>query len=91
MSVFTIQTLLGSVGVSRDRATPEAIAINWILKLRFVGDILMELASVLKNVVVVTSISTRTPIYKAFAKGGNIWDVTAKGECVGNNADLVSL
>lgn len=36
-----------------------------------------------------TSTSTRTPIYKAFAKGENIGDVTAKGECVGNIADLV--
>ena len=39
----------------------------------------------------VTSTSTRTPIYKAFAKGENIGDVTAKGECVGNIADLVCL
>jgi len=39
----------------------------------------------------VTSTSTRTPIYKAFAKGENIGDVTAKGECVGNVADLVCL
>lgn len=38
-----------------------------------------------------TSTSTRTPIYKAFAKGENIGDVTAKGECVGNIADLVCL
>lgn len=37
-----------------------------------------------------TSTSTRTPIYKAFAKGENIGDVTAKGECVGNVADLVN-
>ncbi|KAF7835647.1 protein root UVB sensitive 6 [Senna tora] len=40
------------------------------------------------NVAVVTSTSTRTPIYKAFAKGENIGDATAKGECVGNIADL---
>ena len=43
----------------------------------------------LQNVGAVTSTSTRTPIYKAFAKGENIGDVTAKGECVGNIADLV--
>jgi hypothetical protein len=32
MGVFTTQTLLSSVGVSRNRATPGAVAINWILK-----------------------------------------------------------
>ncbi|KAK4479369.1 hypothetical protein RD792_014881 [Penstemon davidsonii] len=42
-----------------------------------------------RNVGAVTSTSTRTPIYKAFAKGENIGDVTAKGECVGNIADLL--
>ncbi|KAK7263768.1 hypothetical protein RJT34_31365 [Clitoria ternatea] len=134
MGVFTTQTLLSSVGVSRNRATPGAVAINWILKdgagrvgkmlfarqgkkfdydlkqLRFAGDLLMELgagvelataavphlflplacaANVVKNVAAVTSTSTRTPIYKAFAKGENIGDVTAKGECVGNIADLL--
>ncbi|KAG9135498.1 hypothetical protein Leryth_007254 [Lithospermum erythrorhizon] len=46
-------------------------------------------ANVAKNVAAVTSTSTRTPIYKAFAKGENIGDVTAKGECIGNVADLV--
>ncbi|KAG6530172.1 hypothetical protein ZIOFF_012394 [Zingiber officinale] len=46
-------------------------------------------ANVLKNVAAVTSTSTRTPIYKAYAKGENIGDVTAKGECVANIADLV--
>ncbi|RZS11597.1 hypothetical protein BHM03_00042947 [Ensete ventricosum] len=46
-------------------------------------------ANVVKNVAAVTSTSTRTPIYKAYAKGENIGDVTAKGECVGNIADLV--
>ncbi|KAL6184007.1 hypothetical protein ACLB2K_045414 [Fragaria x ananassa] len=40
-------------------------------------------ANVAKNVAAVTSTSTRTPIYKAFARGENIGDVTAKGECVG--------
>ncbi|KAA8536630.1 hypothetical protein F0562_029108 [Nyssa sinensis] len=134
MGVFTTQSLLSSVGVSRNRATPGAVAINWILKdgagrigkmlfarqgkkfdydlkqLRFAGDLLMELgagvelataavphlflplacaANVAKNVGAVTSTSTRTPIYKAFAKGENIGDVTAKGECVGNVADLL--
>ncbi|KAF7802385.1 protein root UVB sensitive 6-like [Senna tora] len=48
-------------------------------------------ANVVKNVAAVTSTSTRTPIYKAFAKGENIGDVTAKGECVGNIADLISV
>lgn len=43
-----------------------------------------------QNVAAVTSTSTRTPIYKAYAKGENIGDVTAKGESVGNIADLVS-
>ncbi|CAK9146396.1 unnamed protein product [Ilex paraguariensis] len=134
MGVFTTQTLLSSVGVSRNRAAPGAVAINWILKdgagrvgkmlfarqgkkfdydlkqLRITGDLLMELgagvelvtaavphlflplacaANVAKNVAAVTSTSTRTPIYKAFAKGENIGDVTAKGECVGNVADLL--
>ncbi|KAG6425230.1 hypothetical protein SASPL_115657 [Salvia splendens] len=133
MGVFTTQTLLSSLGVSRNRSAPGAVAINWILKdgagrvgkmlfarqgkkfdydlkqLRFAGDLLMELgagvelataavphlflplacaANVVKNVAAVTSTSTRTPIYKAFAKGENIGDVTAKGECVGNIADL---
>ncbi|KAL3729222.1 hypothetical protein ACJRO7_026339 [Eucalyptus globulus] len=46
-------------------------------------------ANVVKNVAAVTSTSTRTPIYKAFARGENIGDVTAKGECVGNLADLL--
>ncbi|CAN1330819.1 Protein root UVB sensitive 6 [Linum perenne] len=46
-------------------------------------------ANVAKNVAAVTSTSTRTPIYKAFAKGENIGDVTAKGECVSNIADLL--
>jgi len=32
MGVFTTQTLLTSVGVSRNKATPGAVAINWILK-----------------------------------------------------------
>ncbi|XXG87026.1 hypothetical protein AAC387_Pa11g1814 [Persea americana] len=134
MGVFTTQTLLNSVGLSRDRSTSGAVAINWILKdgagrvgkmlfarqgkkfdhdlkqLRFAGDLLMELgagvelataavphlflplacaANVTKNVAAVASTSTRTPIYKAFAKGENIGDVTAKGECVGNIADLL--
>ncbi|XP_051146629.1 protein root UVB sensitive 6 [Andrographis paniculata] len=134
MGVFTTQTLLSSLGVSRNRSAPGAVAINWILKdgagrvgkmlfarqgkkfdydlkqLRFAGDLLMELgagvelataavphlflplacaANIAKNVAAVTSTSTRTPIYKAFAKGENIGDVTAKGECVGNLADLL--
>ncbi|OAY73898.1 Protein root UVB sensitive 6 [Ananas comosus] len=134
MGVFTTQTLLSSVGVSKNRATPGAVAINWILKdgagrvgkmlfarqgkkfdydlkqLRFAGDLIMELgagvelataavphlflplacaANVAKNVAAVTSTSTRTPIYKAYARGENIGDVTAKGECVGNIADLL--
>lgn len=38
-----------------------------------------------------TSTSTRTPIYKSYARAENIGDVTAKGECVGNLADLVKL
>ncbi|KAK4745123.1 hypothetical protein SAY87_011435 [Trapa incisa] len=134
MGVFTTQTLLNSVGVSKSRAASGAVAINWILKdgagrvgkmlfarqgkkfdydlkqLRISGDLLMELgagvelataalpqlflplacaANVAKNVGAVTSTSTRTPIYKAFAKGENIGDVTAKGECISNIADLL--
>lgn len=38
----------------------------------------------------VTSTSTRAPIYKAFARRENIGDVTAKGECISNIADLVN-
>ncbi|KAG2331689.1 hypothetical protein Bca4012_018755 [Brassica carinata] len=134
MGVFTTQSLLNSVGASRNSSASAAVAINWILKdgagrvgkmifarqgkkfdydlkqLRFAGDLLMELgaavelatasaphlflplacaANVVKNVAAVTSTSTRTPIYKAFAKGENIGDVTAKGECVANVADLI--
>lgn len=37
MGVFTTQTLLSSVGVSRNRATPGAVAINWILKVNLVN------------------------------------------------------
>lgn len=37
MSVFTTQTLLNSVGVSRNRSTPGAVAINWILKVYMVN------------------------------------------------------
>lgn len=32
MGVFTTQTLLASLGVSRNRSAPGAVAINWILK-----------------------------------------------------------
>lgn len=32
MGVFTTQTLLSSVGVSRNKAASGAVAINWILK-----------------------------------------------------------
>ncbi|GFY94666.1 root UVB sensitive protein [Actinidia rufa] len=89
------KTLLSSVGVSKNRATPGAVAINWILKnwqLQLCHTFFLPLAcaaNVAKNVGAVTSTSTRTPIYKAFAKGENIGDVTAKGECVGNIADLL--
>lgn len=34
MGVFTTQTLLSSVGVSRNQATSGAVAINWILKVK---------------------------------------------------------
>lgn len=46
-------------------------------------------ANVAKNVAAVTSTSTRASIYKAFARGENIGDVTAKGECISNIADLL--
>lgn len=39
MGVFTTQTLLTSVGVSRNRATPGAVAINWILKVEIAKQI----------------------------------------------------
>lgn len=34
MGVFTTQTLLSSVGVSKNKTTPGAVAINWILKVK---------------------------------------------------------
>lgn len=34
MGVLTTQTLLNSVGVSKNRATSGAVAINWILKVK---------------------------------------------------------
>ena len=34
MGVFTTQTLLSSLGVSRNRSAPGAVAINWILKVQ---------------------------------------------------------
>ncbi|KAL8101774.1 hypothetical protein AgCh_033607 [Apium graveolens] len=117
---FTTQTLLNSVGVSRNRSTPGAVAINWILKdgagrvgkmlysqqgKKIDYDLKQQLqlyqcsqglflpsayaANVAKNVGAVTSTSTCTLIYKAFARGENIGDVTAKGECVGKIADLL--
>ncbi|KAJ7564173.1 hypothetical protein O6H91_02G005800 [Diphasiastrum complanatum] len=46
-------------------------------------------ANVAKNVAAVSSTSTRAPIYKAFALNENIGDVTAKGECISNIADLL--
>lgn len=36
MGVFTTQTLLNSVGISRNRAAQGAVAINWILKVRMI-------------------------------------------------------
>ena len=36
MGVFTTQTLLNSVGLSRDRSTSGVVAINWILKVMIV-------------------------------------------------------
>ena len=51
----------------------------------------LTIFSPIQNVAAVTSTSTRTPIYKAYAKGENIGDVTAKGESVGNIADLVTI
>ncbi|GLJ16250.1 hypothetical protein SUGI_0273220 [Cryptomeria japonica] len=46
-------------------------------------------ANVAKNIAAVTSTSTRSHIYRAFAQGENIGDVTAKGECISNIADLL--
>lgn len=62
-----------------------------LILIRFSTSIGLIYINILQNVGAVTSTSTRTPIYKAFAKGENIGDVTAKGECVGNIADLVCL
>ncbi|GJM92346.1 hypothetical protein PR202_ga08812 [Eleusine coracana subsp. coracana] len=97
MGVFTTRTLLSSVGVSQSKATPGAIAINWILKdgAGRVGKMLFARQGkkfdydLKQNVAAVTSTSTRTPIYKAYARGENIGDVTAKGESVANIADLL--
>ncbi|XP_024523497.1 protein root UVB sensitive 6-like isoform X1 [Selaginella moellendorffii] len=47
------------------------------------------IANIGKNVAAVASTSTRAPIYKAFARRENIGDITAKGECIGNIADLL--
>lgn len=38
MGVFTTQTLLSSLGVSRDRSAPGAVAINWILKVHILSE-----------------------------------------------------
>ena len=46
--------------------------------------------SALLDIVVISSTSTCTPIYKAFAIRENIGDITAKGECTSNIADLVN-
>ncbi|KAH9318158.1 hypothetical protein KI387_019927, partial [Taxus chinensis] len=46
-------------------------------------------ANVVKNIAAVSSTSTRTPIYKAFALRENIGDITAKGESTSNIADLL--
>eukprot|EP01018_Ginkgo_biloba_P036125 Gb_26525 [translate_table: standard] len=46
-------------------------------------------ANVVKNIAAVSSTSTRAPIYKAFAIRENIGDITAKGECTSNIADLL--
>lgn len=35
MGVFTTQTLLNSVGASRNSSASAAVAINWILKVYF--------------------------------------------------------
>jgi hypothetical protein len=45
--------------------------------------------NVVKNISAVSSTETRTPIYKAFAIRENIGDITAKGECTSNIADLL--
>jgi hypothetical protein len=50
----------------------------------------MRVCSFVQNVAAVSSTSTRAPIYKSFARGENIGDVTAKGECISNIADLVN-
>eukprot|EP00958_Prasinococcus_capsulatus_P006392 scaffold604_cov384-Prasinococcus_capsulatus_cf.AAC.2 len=46
------------------------------------------LANLAKNVAAMTATSTRSPTYKSFAKTENIGDITAKGECVANSADI---
>jgi len=66
-----------------------ATSLGWVIPLYVSSEGLLFFFLCSQNVAAVTSTSTRTPIYKAFAKGENIGDVTAKGECVGNIADLV--
>ncbi|KAH9304196.1 hypothetical protein KI387_008600, partial [Taxus chinensis] len=46
-------------------------------------------ANLAKNISAVTSTSTCSHIYRAFARGESIGDVTAKGECISNIADLL--
>ena len=53
------------------------------------------IANVSKNVAVATAHSTRAPIYRAFSSDqvnhSNLGDITAKGESIGNLADIVGL
>ena len=53
------------------------------------------IANISKNVAVATAHSTRAPIYRAFSSDqinhSNLGDITAKGESIGNLADIVGL
>eukprot|EP00232_Nephroselmis_pyriformis_P029527 CAMPEP_0182853302 /NCGR_PEP_ID=MMETSP0034_2-20130328/623_1 /TAXON_ID=156128 /ORGANISM="Nephroselmis pyriformis, Strain CCMP717" /LENGTH=447 /DNA_ID=CAMNT_0024984063 /DNA_START=121 /DNA_END=1462 /DNA_ORIENTATION=+ len=46
-------------------------------------------ANLAKNVAAASASSTRAPIYRQFALNNNLGDVTAKGESVGNLADML--
>ncbi|GJN14440.1 hypothetical protein PR202_gb01267 [Eleusine coracana subsp. coracana] len=103
MGVFTTRTLLNSLGVAQSRATSGAVAINWILKdgAGRVGKMIFARQGKkfdydLKQVYIwiqMLLLSLQPQLAhqftKAYARGENIGDVTAKGECVGNIADLL--
>ena len=58
MGVFTTQTLLNSVGVSKSRATSGAVAINWILKVSHFGAFVFSDWTQIQNLANFSSCST---------------------------------